>query len=313
MDFKNKIKVFPNVYLPKYKFSVAPTMEITTCVPKQGCIVDCVFCPQKTLQKVYQGERYLSLDNFKILLDKIPKEIRITFAGFTEPWLNKHCSDMLLYAHEKGHPISAFTTGIGMNTEDVEKIKNIPYAGNPNGGFVLHLPDDEYLAKHPISKKYLEVLEYFKSVMHEIQFFSTMSMGPNVNNQIKHIFETSDHNAAEYMWSRAGNLLGEAILKPELINLKNKFKSIYHGEKSMTCNCEERLYHNVLLPNGDVSLCCMDYGLKHILGNLFTQEYEELIPKPLSCFDLCKFCENAIDVNDPKLEKEKSNMRTEDE
>jgi hypothetical protein len=63
------------------------------------------------------------------------------------------------------------------------------------------------------------------------------------------------------MWSRAGNLLGEAILKPELINLKDHFKAIYHGEQDMTCRCEERLYHNVMLPNGDVSLCCMDYNL----------------------------------------------------
>lgn len=309
MDTKNKIKVFPNVYLPKYKFAKLPTMEITTCVPKQGCVIDCVFCPQRTLQKIYQGDKYLSLDNFKKLIDKIPQEIRITFAGFTEPWLNKHCSDMLLYAHEQGHPISVFTTGIGMSIEDVQKIKNIPYAPNPNGGFVLHLPDQERLAKHPISKKYIEVLEYFKSIQNEIKNFYTMSMGP-IHEEINHIFESA---IIHDMWSRAGNLLGEAILKPDLINFKDRFKSIYHGEKEMTCNCEERLYHNVLLPNGDVSLCCMDYGLKHILGNLFHQDYEEIIPKPYSCFNLCKFCENAIDPNDPRLEKEKSFMRLKNE
>ena len=32
----------------------------------------------------------------------------------------------------------------------------------------------------------------------------------------------------------------------------------------------------VLLPNGDVVLCCNDYGLKHKLGNLFEQTYEEI-------------------------------------
>ena len=56
----------------------------------------------------------MTLDNFKKAVDKLPQEVRVTFAGFTEPWLNKDCTDMVLYAHEKGHPISIFTTGIGM-------------------------------------------------------------------------------------------------------------------------------------------------------------------------------------------------------
>ena len=97
------------------------------------------------------------------------------------------------------------------------------------------------------------------------------------------------------MWSRAGNLLGEAIIKPELAKIKDRFKHMEHGDKKMTCNCTERLYHNVCLPNGDVSLCCMDYGLKYIIGNLLTQEYDDIVPKPLSCFTLCQRCENGIE------------------
>ena len=33
---------------------------------------------------------------------------------------------------------------------------------------------------------------------------------------------------------------------------------------------------NVLLPDGSVALCCMDWGLEHVLGNLLDQEYDEL-------------------------------------
>jgi MoaA/NifB/PqqE/SkfB family radical SAM enzyme len=272
-------------------------MEITTCVPRRGCVVDCIFCPQRTLQQVYEGDRYFSLDSFKRIIEKIPKQIRITFAGFTEPWLNKNATEMLLWAHERGHPISVFTTAVGMSVDDVKRIKDVPFAPNPNGGFTLHLPDEEGLAKHPISKKYIEVIEYIKSVEDDIMNFSIMSMGP-VHSEVRHVYESA---ATHEMWSRAGNLFREAILRPELLNIKNQFKSIYHGEKNMTCNCDERLYHNVLLPNGDVSLCCMDYGLKHILGNLKEKEYEEILPDPFSCFDLCRYCENGIDPNDPKI------------
>lgn len=273
-----------------WKTTPWPTLEITTSIPVKGCVVDCVFCPQRTLVKNYQGDKSLSFENYKKIINKIPREVRITFAGFTEPWLHRQCTDMLLYAYEKGHPVSAFTTGIGMKVEDMERIKHIPFSGGPNGGFVLHLPDNEYLAKHPITDKYIELVEYIGSIRYDIQNFYIMSMG-EIHDSVRHVF--SGIKTSE-MWSRAGNLLGEAILKPELMNLKDRFKSIYHGEQDMTCNCDERLYHNVLIPNGDVSLCCMDYGLEHILGNLLTQEYDEIMPEPFSCFKLCKFCENGI-------------------
>jgi hypothetical protein len=293
--------------MEKWKYSNSPTLEITTSIPRNGCVVDCVFCPQRTLQQVYIGERFLSLDNFKTVIDKVPQEIRITFAGFTEPWLNKHCTDMVLYAHEKGHPVAVFTTGIGMRIEDFERIRHIPFAPNPNGGFVLHIPDQEKRAKHPITQKYIELIRHIQ-VSHfngnPIHNYSWMCMG-TPHESVVDIISTSP---VPMMWSRAGNLFGESLLKPELINLKDKYGSIYHGENDMTCNCEERLYHNVMLPNGDVSLCCMDYGLKHILGNLLEQEYNDILPEPYSCFKLCRFCENGISPEDNLILKEKESF-----
>lgn len=277
--------------MPKWKYTKFPTLEITTSIPRNGCVVDCVYCPQRTLQNTYKGERFLSLDNFKKIIDKVPQEIRITFAGFTEPWLNKECTEMVLYAHEKGHPISVFTTGIGMTIEDFERIRHIPFAPNPNGGFVLHIPDKERRAKHPITKKYIELVHHIQHThfcVQEIQNYHWMAMG-EPHEDIAFAISTAD---VPDMWSRAGNLFGEARLKPELMNVH--FKSVYHGEQDMTCNCYERLYHNILLPNGDVSLCCMDYGLEHILGNLFEQEYNDILPEPYSCFNLCRFCENGV-------------------
>ena len=272
--------------------SIAPTMEFTTSIDtKNGCVVDCVFCPQRTLQESYTGNKFLSIDDFKTCVNKIPKEVRITFAGFTEPWLNPECTDMLLYAHERGHPISVFTTGIGMKLDDIERIKHIPFAGQPNGGFTLHLPDQDKKAKHPITDRYVKVIERFGELRNEIQNFNVMSMG-EIDSSVKHVFSKSH---IPEMWSRAGNLLHESILKPELLNRKNEYKSVYHGEKPRTCGCLEKLYHNVVLPNGDVSLCCMDYGLEHIIGNLIEQDYEDVMPENNTCFNLCRFCENGVE------------------
>lgn len=283
----------------KWKYSNFPTLEFTTIIPEKGCVVDCVFCPQRTLVNAYKGERRLTLNNFKKVIDKLPKEIRVTFAGFTEPWLNSDCTDMVLYAHEKGHPVSVFTTLVGVSVDDLKRIKHIPFAGGPNGGFTVHLPDKEGRAKHPINKKYLDTIEYLNTIKDEINNFTVMSMG-TVSDEISHVFPEAPNYA---MWSRAGNLIGERILKPELED--QNFLSINHGDKDMTCGCDERLYHNIMLPNGDVSLCCMDYGLVEITGNLFTQEYNDAIPNPYSTYDICKLCENAIEVDSEIIVKER--------
>ena len=43
------------------------------------------------------------------------------------------------------------------------------------------------------------------------------------------------------------------------------------------CTRNKDYHSNILLPNGDVILCCMDYGLKHKLGNLLDQSYNEIL------------------------------------
>ena len=274
-----------------------PTLEITTSIPKFGCVVDCVFCPQRVLQKVWDAEhfttekdRIMRLEDFKMVIDKLPQEVRITMSGFTEPWLNKQCSDMLLYANEQGHRVSVFTTAVGMSLKDVERIKDIPYCGGPNGGFTLHLPDKERLAKHPVNKTYIKVITALKNS--NIENFQTMSMG-EVHEEVEPIYPDNTVNHYE-MWHRAGNLLGEAQLKPEVKEVWDRFHSILHDSEK-TCGCVEDLYHNILLPNGEVSLCCMDYNLEEILGNLYTQEYDDILPAPNTCYDMCTRCENGID------------------
>jgi len=268
----------------------APTLEITTIVPEKGCVVDCVFCPQRTLEKVYTGHRTMSLDDFKRLIETVPTDVRITFSGFIEPWMNKNCSSMVLYAHERGHPVSVFTTGIGMSVADIEAIAHIPFAGNPNGGFTLHLPDSELLARHPITPSYIKTLTWFRDNKHRIQNFGLMSMGADLHPEVKHLFPAP---APSMMWDRAGNLSREKLLKPDLIPLQNRWNKIEHTDGPRTCGCVEHLYHNVLLPNGDVSLCCMDYGLDHIIGNLNTQTYEQVIPKAQTSYNICLHCENG--------------------
>lgn len=273
-----------------WKRTQIPTMEITTNIAKGGCVIDCEMCPQRVLVNAYKGDRVMTLENFVMAMQKIPREVRITFAGFTEPFLNKHCTDMVVTAHELGHPVSVFTTGVGMRPEDVERLANIPYAGDPNGGFVLHLPDQKRYAKHPLNANYIRVVEKFKELEKRIRNFRTMAMGP-VHESVSHLFPVSE---IPTFWNRAGNVNKEKLLREISPVVRGMVNVSAPTDQPRTCGCVEDLYHNVLLPNGEVSLCCMDYDLEHIIGNLWTQDYDDLVPKPQSCFKLCQSCENGV-------------------
>ena len=74
----------------------------------------------------------------------------------------------------------------------------------------------------------------------------------------------------------------------------------------ITCGKAEFYDQNVLLPNGDVVLCCMDYDTKHIIGNLVEMDYDDLFrsdefarimeENARPCFNnetLCKACVDA--------------------
>jgi hypothetical protein len=65
---------------------------------------------------------------------------------------------------------------------------------------------------------------------------------------------------AENRFSRAGNLW-------DIKSRKGEFECGWSGRE---------FYRNVVLPSGDVYLCCMDYSLKNKLGNLFLMNYNEL-------------------------------------
>lgn len=58
----------------------------------------------------------------------------------------------------------------------------------------------------------------------------------------------------------------------------NLIKATKIRKGKISCSlCGKALNHNILLPDGRVLLCCMDYGMKHVLGNLMEQSYEEIM------------------------------------
>ena len=48
-------------------------------------------------------------------------------------------------------------------------------------------------------------------------------------------------------------------------------------KEAIKCTRTEDFNQWVLLPDGTVTLCCMDFGLRHPLGNLLNNDYDYII------------------------------------
>lgn len=257
-----------------------PTLEITTIV---GCPMQCTFCPQDKLVKGYPADapRALSLDNFKAVLAKVPKHVRVDFSGMAEPWMNAAATEMLAHALKSDRHVAVYTTLQGMREPDrVARLLSRHLAQVE--AVVVHLPDaDGNMRGFRDGSSYRNALAIFQALAPDfggrLQF---MTMG-----------DVPYAGAADMPWfpnDRAGNLKAA------------------QGRASTPVTCSYTPFYdqNVLLPNGDVVLCCMDYSLQHKLGNLFTQDYYELFSSEgmgaliaqnmrYGCESLCASCDRA--------------------
>lgn len=252
-----------------------PHIEITTRI---GCKINCAFCPQEKLIKNYKDDKkILSFDDFKKYLDKIPKTVNVHFSGMAEPFLNENCLDMIKFAYVKGYNISVFTTLTGIDLNIYEELLKIKF-----DMFCVHIADDNNLTKIKVDDDYIKLLDFVDKNRVNCNRFWYQCHG-YTHRDIEHIV---GKNIDRYIINRAGNVESDMFKK---INIKGKF----------VCSAGD-LNQNILLPNGDIVLCCMDYKLEHILGNLNYCGYEELdksyIYKSMDgeCESLCNKCNRAV-------------------
>lgn len=214
----------------------------------KDCPVACDVCPQDKLRAAYTGPRLMSFQTFKTCLDKMPAGCFVSFAGFAEGWLNPAISDMVRYTRETEHEFEAYSTAVGMSESDAHALAD----ARPQR-VTLHLADSGSVAKINVTDQYLRVL----AILKERTPWRAMAMGP-IHPTLLPMFGNLPE---EYLHSRAGNVKGSVRL-PRAGALK--------------CRAANELDHNVLLPSGDLVVCCMDYSLQHVIGNQIAQTWEEI-------------------------------------
>ena len=238
-----------------------PCLEIT---PQVGCSINCHYCPQKKFLEKYFVVDHLGVmpfAEFKKCIDKTPNNTIIEFAGFVEPFLHSAAVDMMEYVCKTGREMTLFTTLVGLDQKKCQRIISLPFRQ-----VVLHLPDQDGYATIPMTKEYFALLDMVLNAKRSDgkNFVDSANCQSVLHTDIES-FLKGRVMVSGVMVDRAGNLVGNSLLSGG-----NYHDPIY-------CNRADQLNHNVLLPNGDVVLCCMDFGLKHVLGNLFNETYEDIL------------------------------------
>ena len=239
------------------------TLEITT---KIGCRNNCTYCPQDRLIAAFSRKRdraylerarnngvfQMDFEVFSRCIDKVPASVDVHFTGMCEPWLNPACTRMLLYAHEKGHRIAASSTLVGMSEGDIDALSGVPFKI-----FWLHLPSADGLEAIRVDAGYLRRLERMLASPIAIRcHFHGRSLHPVLKS-------LSDCVQRQALSSRSGN-----------VQTDDGRPGVRRNTGRITC--ARNLRCNVLLPSGEVVLCCNDYGMDHVLGNLLTDDYADL-------------------------------------
>ena len=252
-----------------------PTLEITTTI---GCPLACTFCPQDKLSIAYGNTttKRLEISTFKEIIAKIPKYVRIDFSGYVEPFSHSQCDELIDIAIESGHPVCLYTTLQGVKINYVEKLIDYIEAGLINP-FVIHLPDDSgNMPGFKLHDSYIEIL----SRLLPSERVTTMTMSPTAQVLPELYTKLRSLHNADILLSRlpkdaftgstrAGSLNTRKVEETQLVRAKGV-------TPPLSCSTTPFYDHNVLLPDGRVQLCCMDYSLKHTIGNIINSSYSDL-------------------------------------
>ena len=215
-------------------------LEITTA---KFCPVNCApLCPNNDiLLKKYPDkakQNLLSYEDFDLVISKTPKDVMMVFAGFSEPFINKRAIDMMELAHSRGFTVTLSSTLVGLNPDDVERFRILDWIS-------WHAPDNKGIAHVPGTQ----------SVKDSIYNILTVP-GVKIDEIVR---MDSDSFFPE---DRAGNAA--------FSDHKRRIRGPFYCNKLVRPQ-------PVLLPNMDVHLCCEDWALRHRLGNMREQTYEEIV------------------------------------
>ena len=212
----------------------------------------CKICPQDKLAAAHGSKlKRMCMDDYREILGKIPEDIEVHFSGFAEPYLHPDAAEMMFIAAETGRKVYLYSTLMGLR----ESI----FLANTRFKFIsIHAPDKINLR--------IDAAKWFKQY--------DLFLQAKKNHEVMCLATREEDADPEIVKGLADRGMKLRLLDTQLSRGGNLWKP-RHLAGPIKCGMN-RWHDNVVLPNGDVVVCCMDYGLTMPLGNLLRQPYEEI-------------------------------------
>ena len=284
------------------------------------CPVRCKYCPQDVLinaSKEGLNKKVINFELFKSYLENIPKNTTIHWTGYSESLANKGFPEMVEYAKELGYEQSISTTLSGH-----KRCLDYLYYSNAFNYITLHMPDQNGLMTDgalKVNTDYINALKSFLKNHKKIRGnlpVNVVCYGDYIHSEIYKVINEYKSKAnivlkeTQNIHTRGGlvsNIPGLLKNAPGLKKTQSIFRKIIEyllsiaNTKINVYRCSYyRLNQPVLLGDGSMYLCCMDYGLKCSIGNIKEKNINKIFKKwysenkkSFSKGDLepCKSCE----------------------
>ena len=279
-------------------------LEITSTI---GCAMMCDYCPQTLIKletRKNNLKRKLEMSDFVKFMSKVPIDTQIHWSGYSEPLAHEDFPKFVKFLKDKNYKQLISTTMFGRRETEIFMSK---FKGFRSVTF--HLPDDKNLMKLKVTDRYMYNLEnairfQAAQIKDEVYF---LVFGKNFHPKIElllkklvneNVINEKSIEVRKHLHSRASSIdtsnLSENVEEKnnnEPVDFKSKTKKFYCGHA--------RLNQGVLIPNGDINLCCHDYSLSSNIGNLHTDSLNDIYKQKIifnngfsdGNHDTCKKCE----------------------
>lgn len=218
-----------------------------------ACALMCSYCPQDAYIQRYAaatGRRSTTLDDYKVMLENVAHTTsNIDFSGYTEPLYNPRWFEIFCHTLERGYTVTLFSTLGSASMDDLDKLS----------GLAIHRIYVHLLDRVAQRDKLAFLIERCRIHHRDLLFIYFDEDGRELARE----FQDQVHCERWTAHSRAG-----------LVDVGRRYVA-----GSVSC-CEQRDFCNVVLPNGDIQICCMDFSLQHKIGNLLEAPLAEIQHSP---------------------------------
>ena len=169
---------------------------------------------------------------------------------------------MIIEAHTRGYAIEVITTGYALNQHIVDELVSIPFR---RFCFSIQPPGLNNRPGIKDEDALWQIIRYATEHLKNVRVDVVLPPATQTEglDMVKRFAAEHDLKFGAGWHDRAGNL---SAATPQ--------RTHQSRDGAFFCNLP---LANVLQPSGDLSLCCMDWSLDHVIGNFYTDKYINII------------------------------------